>query len=1333
MWKNILYYFIIIKLFHIILSDDDVSYILSNSGAKGVAVTSFSNELYLISSNQIYNIINQNFHSIKTNLNDNINTRIQFYKNFEILEASINLNTNESVFLIAENRGNGGMVNLYSLNVSSEINENNPKLIYNKISQFGDSRISLINTGTDKYLLSYIINQYNFENIWFKYTAYEGFEILKTFNIIIDGDNTDSIDTKITTGMSCFLLYEQFPICFYSTRKNTTTTTSTSTSTTIKYSLNVVVMDIIFNSAFYDRFDSYIFTLVDNLDIIYYSKAIYLSNDYAVFCYMDQTKKLICLIKQLNLDFITLGLSSTDFSSQYTKTGCNSDINEIDVIKIGENKFLVGCVNSNNNPSIDLITVDNSFSSISTTQLTTIQVNIKSTLTLFVHELTLDSNYYGFIYDDSGDNKIKYVYLNLPYCSLKDEENKPFLEVKFTIPNPNVFKLSDYLESKIENNKYSTNPFNIQSYKIISFYAVDGDKNVFNYEIKKSDTTNLNTNDIISKDDQLTITPLISDVFNSGKFYIRVAPINNDLNVPGKSCIFEFDTICYEGCSTCNKYEEDHTDTTKHNCISCKSNYYSMGDLCLRECSLIQGYHNVYLTKTCLVNELEVSNDCKYIIWSIDQTEEINSCYNTSFCPKETPYIYNITGECVEFCRYSELKNGECIINNIKKNGVSATNYFLDIIVNEITQLGDDIFEYNEINKINRSIVVNGTNITVEITDTFRIKQYINNNIYVSQIMNISECESILRENNPTISEDQELIILKIDLRRNDTASTQIEYKIYDPTSNNIRALDLSSCNNIIFKVPLWLTDEYKNKIIELNNKKINIFDIKEKFYSDLCHPYHATEFDADLTIQKRQKVYYYYNANLCEKSCQYDSIDLTTFQVVCICPKKTDINLDMSSQDLFEYVEEKDQVIVYKETISNLKSVTCFKYVFTEVGFTKNWGSYFMMLMIVGFIITMILWFKTGQDDILNRLRNILDIILIKLDMFRDDKFRKKYEELKAKFKEEPLEEDKVENIDNENNMNNINNNNVKENGNVSINVNNIEESIHIIENKENNNSNEKEFITNLDNNLKNDIEIVRKKGPKTNILLYRSIVLNKENDKIEKKNPKKKKKYEHLTDIELDLLLYEKAIEMDERTYCGYYWSQLKLRQLIIFTFFSYDDFNFFLIKLISFFLLLSLNLVYNTIFFFDKIIDEIYDDRGKYSLKLQILNIFISSIIFSLTIILIRFIITCHKKFIKLKNMDKYDEAQKESFAIHKSLIFRYMIYIIIGIILLLIFWYFITCFCAIFIYTQNHLFLNAFISFCFSMIYPFIYCLLPALFRYLALNKNHNKLYCFSQYI
>ena len=82
------------------------------------------------------------------------------------------------------------------------------------------------------------------------------------------------------------------------------------------------------------------------------------------------------------------------------------------------------------------------------------------------------------------------------------------------------------------------------------------------------------------------------------------------------------------------------------------------------------------------------------------------------------------------------------------------------------------------------------------------------------------------------------------------------------------------------------------------------------------------------------------------------------------------------------------------------------------------------------------------------------------------------------------------------------------------------------------------------------NDIEFIRKKGPKKNIFLHRSVIINKEH------NPEiiideKKEKYEYLTDIEKDLLALEKAKILDDRTFCGYYWSLLKLRQLIIFTF--------------------------------------------------------------------------------------------------------------------------------------------------------------------------------------
>ena len=1298
---NIHFFLIFIQIIYQIFSEDTLN-ILSNTGEKGVGITSFTKNLYLLSSTCIYNIINSNYNSIKNNLNTN--TGNTFYKNFVILEASINTNTNESVFLIAENSESTKKINLYSLNITSTINNQNPKLIYSSGSNLQNSKVSLINVGIDKYLLSYIINENSFQNIWFKYTYYEGFESLRTFTI----DNVN-----IISGMCCFLLHDQFPMCFYSTKETDTLTSN------IQYYLNIIALDVVLIWKYPDnRHDIYKYSVSNN---IIFTKAIYLSSDYAVLCYFEENQKLICDIKKLELNFESFDLTLTGgLTNKYENANCKNDIDKIDVLKIQEKKFIVGCVNSNNQPIIDIITItDTTFNSISI-QSITFDSQVKTTLSLFIHEVTYESDYYGLIFNDESDNKLKYTYINLPYCS--NIESKPFKTVNLDSSNinDNTFKLSEYLEIKSENDK--TNILtNFPNYKIISFSAQDGDHNNFNYIItKNSDGTTISLGDTgIPPNEDLKINPLTTGIYHSGKFYIEVAPVNNN-GISGRSCQFEFDTVCYEGCSSCNKYDEDATSTTKHNCISCKSSYYSMGDLCLSECSLIPGYYNVYLSRTCKVHELEVSIDCLYDIWSIEQDDEYNSCSSSSFCPEELPYAYNASGECIDSCRYSEFAEGECLISNIGGGAQDA----IDIIDAEIKNVGDYIFNYLDVDKINKSIVMHGQNITIEITDTSRLLKDFNRKLDVSQIINITSCENHLREEN-TITEDKEIIILKIDLRRNDTASTQVEYQLYNPNpdindNNLFNVLSLEGCDKILIQTPLWLSDEYKKKIVELYTKKFNIFDINEQFYSDLCYPYHAVDFDADLTLEKRQRVFYYYNANLCEKSCTFIDIDLTTFQAICECPIKTQISLDIQSQDTFEYVEHKDQKIVHKEKISNLKSMKCFKYIFSKDGFWGNWGSYFMMLMILGFIVVGIIWFRYGQDVILNKIRVLLDIILIKLGMKYDDKFRKKFQELKNKFKDNQLSDDDETPPENNNDNN-------------KIEINDIDENNDIIQNDNENKQVEKdEQIINKDKNRANDIEFIRKKGPKKNIFLHRSVIVNKEH------NPdiiidEKKEKYEYLTDIEKDLLALEKAKLLDDRSFCGYYWSLLKLRQLIIFTFFSFDDSNIFIIKLLSIFLLLSFNLVYNALFFFDKIINEIYDDRGKYSIKLEILNIFISSILFSFTIILIRFIITCHKKLIKLKNMEVYEEAQKESFSIHKSLIIKYIIYYIVGIILLIAFWYFITSFCAIFHYTQNHLFLNAFISFCFSMIYPFIYLLIPAWFRYLALKKNHEKFYCISQYI
>ena len=1016
--------FTILILFQIIIiSIEETFQILSDTGEKGPSLTSFTNDLFLISSSKIYNIINKNYHFIKDN-KDDIKTQNHFSNNFEIVESSINKIKNESIILIGENSGN--KINLYSFNMTAPVEgDTNPKLLDSINSVVDNSKFSLINIGNDKYLLSYILTDNKFENKVFKYTSYEGYKSLGKF------ENSGNVYNCI----SCFLLYEQIPICLYLEKIITTLTGGVSS---VSYCQQLIALDTIIDKNYAV---TNIQTYKSNSDNVYYNKAIYLSNDYFVFCYMTADSGLNFDIRKLSINqYFSISIDAT---RNHAIADCTSNINKIDLIKVDDDKFLIGCTNTNNKPIINLITFNHIANSI--TRITiTININVKSTLTLFTHRLS-NYNNYGIIFNDLNDNKLKYGYLNLPKCTNKI--NKDILKLNLEENAENKFKLSDYLDISIENQFISS--ISANRYKIISFISIDNDKNIFNYKINKGSQT-INIGDIILESDELIIEPIDDQVFSSGKFYIEVAPITGTSiqEIQGRSCKFEFDTICYESCSTCKKYDNRATEISKHNCLSCKSNYYSLSDLCLKDCSLIKGYHNVFKTKECIYEELEFVNDCNYKIWYIEQEKEINFCSYSSFCPENIPYVYNSTGECIELCRYSELIAADCYISNIIGAGEDA----LRVINTEISLLGDDIFEKNDENKINKSIVIYGNNITIEISDSQKIKNDINYNKLISEF-NFTECESKLRETK-NIPDDKELIIVKIELRRNDTISTQIEYEIFDSTTKKL--LDLSSCSNILIESPIYVNQSYSNKIKEIYDEGYDIFDINEKFYSDLCIPFHDKNFNADLTLEKRQIVYYNYNSNLCEIKCKYIRFDIEKFKAICECPVKNEINLDITQNNIFDYIEESDQKIYYKETISNLKTAKCFKITFSPKGFKYNWGSYFMMLMIIGFIIFIIFWFKKGEEMILLYIREILDIILMRLDSAHREKVKKKFEEM-------------------------INNNNNKK---TEV-LNDSKESNEIKENEENNikenmNIDDKDIINSENKIIDKEKEIFRKKGPK-------------------------------------------------------------------------------------------------------------------------------------------------------------------------------------------------------------------------------------------------------------
>ena len=73
----------------------------------------------------------------------------------------------------------------------------------------------------------------------------------------------------------------------------------------------------------------------------------------------------------------------------------------------------------------------------------------------------------------------------------------------------------------------------------------------------------------------------------------------------------------------------------------------------------------------------------------------------------------------------------------------------------------------------------------------------------------------------------------------------------------------------------------------------------------------------------------------------------------------------------------------------------------------------------------------------------------------------------------------------------------------------------------------------------------------------------------------------------------------------------SSLKKKQLIIFTFYTYDDKNFRFIKIGLLILFISFSFYFTVLFFNDEIIRNIYNLKGDIKAALNISNIILSSL--------------------------------------------------------------------------------------------------------------------------
>ena len=229
---------------------------------------------------------------------------------------------------------------------------------------------------------------------------------------------------------------------------------------------------------------------------------------------------------------------------------------------------------------------------------------------------------------------------------------------------------------------------------------------------------------------------------------------------------------------------------------------------------------------------------------------------------------------------------------------------------------------------------------------------------------------------------------------------------------------------------------------------------------------------------------------------------------------------------------------------------------------------------------------------------------------------------------------------------------------------------------------------------------------------------------------------KIENLNDQEINDLKYEIAVEIDKRTYFEYYWSLLKKKQLFLFTFWPTNDYNIYAIKVSLFLLSFGLYFTINGFFFTDDTMHKLYVDQGKYNILLQLPQILFSTVISAVINVLLKMLSLTEKNILSLKQEKETMKIMDKTKTIGKCLRIKFIIYFSLSIIFMLFFWYFISCFCAVYKNTQIVLIKDTLISFVLSMVYPFGLNLLPGLFRIPALRafkKDKGYRYKISQYV
>ena len=498
------------------------------------------------------------------------------------------------------------------------------------------------------------------------------------------------------------------------------------------------------------------------------------------------------------------------------------------------------------------------------------------------------------------------------------------------------------------------------------------------------------------------------------------------------------------------------------------------------------------------------------------------------------------------------------------------------------------------------------------------------------------------------------------------------------------------------FENNLYYYNNYMQKLyyyipVNINVDELYLYNKSDNYYKEECKVFKSKN-GTDISLYSRKKFFNTRFLSPCENNCQFEGYvtfyDTPSFK--CECNIKEDL---VSITELNYMALTNESSLLYQFDIepklTNFDVIKCYYLIASVDYITKNPGFYLLSLILLFLFIIIFIFIFKGYNSLSQRIDEA-----IKMKFHPElDVSNKNLIVLKIKIKHK-----------NSSRIKKNKNKRSKSTKNMNRDMN-KPKTINIRGNSDASNYN---MMSNKNSDPKNQLTKVDSLGQ-----------LNKENDG---------NAYTFENDYELNNISFQQAIKIDNREFCDLYRSLIKNRQLIMFSFFDFNSYNSPIIKKTIFFLSFIYHYGFNAFFFTDEILDTIFEEEGKYNpLVLVPLAVYSAMITTVFIKLLVDFLVLTEKQVLRIKNEKTEEKANDEKKRLMKMTIIKLCIFFSINIILLIFFWFYLTCFNAVYPNTQIFLVINTAISFVISNIIPLIYNLIPAFIRNdILTNKNIKKM-------